>query len=267
MTIRLLTEKDVAAAAAISAATGWNQTEQDWGTLLALNPDSCVGVECDGTLAATATLSCYGRQLAWIGMVLTQPEFRGRGFARQLLERLLAESDAREILTVKLDATEVGQPIYESLGFITEQPVERWVRPREGPGPEDSLATVGTPARGLDTQAFGADREMLLHHLAERAATLTAEQGYVMRRNGVRAAYLGPCVARAPETAEQLIRAALGQHSGPWFWDLMPENAEAVRLAARLGFTVARKLVRMYRGEPLRAKESWIYALAGLEFG
>lgn len=267
MKIRLLTEGDVAAAATISAAAGWNQTEQDWLTLLALNPGTCVGVECEGTLAATATLSCYGHRLAWLGMVLTRPEFRGRGFARQLLEWLLAEADALKIRTVKLDATEQGQPIYEALGFVAEQRVERWVRSGGVPDSEIGLGTVGRPAGNLDTRAFGADRGQLLLRLAERAPTLTAEQGYVMRRDGVRAAYLGPCVARSTEAAEQLLQVALRQHTGPWFWDLLPENYEAVRLAKTMGFAVDRKLVRMYRGEPLRAQEEWVYALAGFEFG
>lgn len=264
MEIRRLTADDVATAVEISTAAGWNQTASDWSTIIALNPETCFGIDCEGRLVSTATLVCYGNRLAWVGMVLTRPEFRRQGFARMLLERAIQAADARGIRTVKLDATEQGQPLYEALGFIAEQAVERWA----GPGVEDGRwATVGALPGELDTQAFGASREALLLRLATSAQPLTAPDGYVMRRKGQLAAYLGPCVARTPQTAEQLIRAALRHHTGPWFWDILPENSNAVLLVRKLGFTVDRKLVRMFRGEPLRGKEGWIYALTGFELG
>jgi len=52
--------------------------------LLELAPQTCFGIEQDRRLVSTATLVCYGRRLAWIGMVLTHPEYRGRGFAHAL---------------------------------------------------------------------------------------------------------------------------------------------------------------------------------------
>lgn len=262
--IRRLTADDEAAALEISTADGWNQTAGDWAAMIALNPETCFGIDCDGELVSTATLTCYGDRLAWIGMLLTRPEFRRRGFARQLLERALHEADARGIRTVKLDATEQGEPLYETLGFIAEQPVERWT----GTGVADGQwATVGVPPRELDFRAFGADREALLLRLGRSSQTLTTVDGYAMRREGQKTAFLGPCVARTPAAAEQLIRAALRHDEGHWFWDILRENADAVRLARKLGFTVHRTLVRMFRGEPLRGKEEWIYALAGFELG
>ena len=80
--MRLLTLADVAAGMRLKEAAGWNQTEADWRNVLTLAPESCFGIECDGELRATTTAICYGRELAWIGMVLTDPAYRGRGFAR-----------------------------------------------------------------------------------------------------------------------------------------------------------------------------------------
>jgi GNAT superfamily N-acetyltransferase len=112
----------------LSARSGWNQTEQDWRRLLALEPEGCFCMECDGVVAATTTAVCYGRELAWIGMVLTAPEYRGRGFARLLMERTLDFLAGRGVERIKLDATEMGAPLYRKLGFEDECPIERWIR-------------------------------------------------------------------------------------------------------------------------------------------
>jgi len=52
--------------ARIVDASGLNQTEDDWRTLVELAPESCWAIEIDGKLAATTTLLCYGRRLGWI---------------------------------------------------------------------------------------------------------------------------------------------------------------------------------------------------------
>jgi GNAT superfamily N-acetyltransferase len=233
--IRLLTTSDVPQALALSSQAGWNQTGQDWQTLLALAPDSCFGLDCDFQLAATTTLICYGQTLAWLGMVLTKPEFQRRGFARLLVKYALDFADAHAIGTVKLDATHLGEALYESVGFIAEQPVERWFS--EGVAP----SSLTSPA--------------------------TNEDEFVKYREGLRARYLGPCRARSVETAERLIGSVLSQLPGPWLWDLLPSNQNAVALATSFGFRCQRKLIRMRRGVPLFENVSEIYAIRGFELG
>ena len=91
-----------------------------------------------------------------------------------------------------------------------------------------------------------------------------------MGRPGSNATYFGPCAATSPETALKLMEWFLARHSGePVYWDLLPDNTEAVRLAQHFGFEPVRKLVRMARGNgvPLKADEQQIYAIAGFEFG
>lgn len=231
--------------------------------ILSLDPTSCFAIDCEGQLAATATLVCYGCKLAWLGMVLTKAEFQRRGFARMLVRRALAEADAKGIQTVKLDATEQGRPLYESLGFTAEQEVQRW----SGSGGIASGCETETEIWSLDSSAFAADRRFLLDRLALRALPLGDGKGFAMYRDGLRASYLGPCVAYSRESAKQLITTTLAQEAGPWLWDLLSSNTDAVSLAASLGFRMERRLVRMFRGAPFRGDESTIYAIAGFEFG
>jgi GNAT superfamily N-acetyltransferase len=168
--IRKLDESDLAGAMALVRAVGWNQTEQDWRHILELEPGGALALEAGGQVASTATTVCYGRDLAWIGMVLTLPECRGRGYARRLMEKSLAWAERRGILWTKLDATDMGHHLYESLGFRDEQPVERWKREPAGgdfSAPELAFAMDAE----LDRQAFGADRARLLDFFRRFEAT------------------------------------------------------------------------------------------------
>ena len=132
--VRTLTPADIPAAMRIKEAAGWNQTEIDWHNLLRLAPETCFGVECGGILAATVTAVCYQRRLAWIGMVLTDPAHRRRGFARRLMAYAIEALTALRMEWIKLDATEMGAPLYRQLGFEPECGIERWLYPFRGQG-------------------------------------------------------------------------------------------------------------------------------------
>jgi len=266
-TLRLLRVKDVPAAYLLSAQTGWNQTEEDWLTLLDLAPRSCFAIEIDGQLTATTTLLCYGQKLAWIGMVLTKSEFQRRGLATKLFQHTLKVADEMGIESVKLDATEQGQPLYQKLGFRGEQAIERWSRP--GTGSAQFPAAKPTVPLGWETDLhnFGADRLPLLKRLAQRNSPQVRAQSYLFTRPGRTSAYLGPCVSNNPEDARGLISDYLTNNPGSWSWDLFPGNHKAVEIARELGFTPQRRLLRMSRGKELVGNWAAIYAIAGFELG
>ncbi len=257
----------------IKQAAGWNQTETDWRNLLQLAPNTCFGLEYDGALAATATAICYGRKLAWIGMVLTDPEYRRRGFARRLVEHSVEALKARGIEWIKLDATDMGAPLYRQLGFADESYVERWQSVPKADSAAPEAATWPAGCVDLDGAAAGADRMTLLATLAPYGFAAVEGQGYAMARSGSRAAYLGPSVAGSPEVAGELLAGFLNKYAGELvFWDLLPANPEAGRLARALGFEPVRRLVRMVRrgvpgAPPLVNDDSKVFAIAGFEYG
>jgi len=270
--LRRLVASDIPAALGLSEEAGWNQTSEDWRMLIDLAPQGCLAIEVDGELAATTTLLCYGRRLAWIGMVLTRVSNRERGFSRRLLTQALTQADEMRIKTVKLDATDQGRPLYEKMGFRFEQAVERWSRPASKNPPGTMLPVDALPAenwRRADRRSFGADRSELLERLAERSQPpLFIEGSYLLTRSGRQTRYLGPSVCDAPEAARALMARALqAEESQSWSWDLLPNNVDAAAIARDLAFTPTRHLQRMVRGKQLRAKEEMIYAIAGFELG
>lgn len=269
--LRKLTVDDLPAAVALSTEAGWNQTEGDWRMLIELAPEGCLAIEVDGAIASSATLLCYGRRLAWIGMVLTKIKYRGRGFARRLLNETLALADRMGMESVKLDATDQGQPLYEKLGFRAEQPVERWWRPGWAQAAHfgvSAMTNLATNWQATDAAAFGVDRSTLLTKLSQRSAPLLVANSYLLTRPGREIAYLGPSVCDSSANARGLFELALqAGSSGGWYWDLMTENAPAVTVAKDLGFAPKRHLLRMVRGKDLRGQEQAVYALAGFELG
>jgi GNAT superfamily N-acetyltransferase len=269
VTIRLLLPSDVSGAMGLTRAAGWNQIPSDWERLLSLDPEGCFTLESGGRLAATTTVVCYGRELAWVGMVLTAPEFRRRGFAESLIERALEFVECRGVDTVRLDATETGNGLYRKFGFVEEREVHRWQR---APGPVEAGEILSyCPDPGYDRAKFGADRAALLAQLAELGAASLPGEGYAMGRPGFSAAYFGPCVANSPAAARRLLRWFLADHAGEHvFWDLFPTNKEAVSIAQEFGFAPVRRLMRMAlprSGTCPIANQAEVFAIAGFELG
>jgi GNAT superfamily N-acetyltransferase len=272
--LRLMTTDDLAAATEFSTAAGWNQTPEDWLMLMALEPINCLAIEADGRLVSTTTLLCYSQRLAWIGMVLTNANYRGRGFARRLLAAALDRADSLGIETVKLDATEQGRPLYETFGFQTEQEVERWSRPASAQSHlleskrSSHFSSLSPHLRELDLQAFGTNRSSILQALAQRSTLELTSNSFLFSRPGRTSLHLGPCIADNPAAAREImIRVLKTSVHNSWSWDLLPANKEAVALASELGFTRQRCLTRMGRGKPLHGREEMVFAIAGFELG
>jgi GNAT superfamily N-acetyltransferase len=276
--MRQLLLSDVEAMMRLKEAAGWNQTEADLVRNLALEPEGCFAIDCDGRLASTAAVIAYGRELAWIGMVLTDPQFRGRGFARQLFAHALNWLDSRGVVCSKLDATTLGEPLYRSFGFEAECVIERWVRKPlpygRGSARTTTLNTEPRPSgsdiitASLDRRVFAADRSALLSSLAQHGSINLGGGQYAMSRSGSKAAYFGPMIALDKETAQRGLEWFLHASGDALaYWDLFPSNTHAVELARQFGFEPARQLLRMRRGNAATPALANIYAIAGFEYG
>lgn len=272
--LRELLPGDLPDALELSRLAGWNQTRDDWELLLRLDPQSCFGIEVENHIVATTTLLCYGQQLAWVGMVLTKPDYRRMGFARKLMQAALERSATLKIASVKLDATADGQPLYEKLGFNTEQIVERWFRDshhshkNDTRSPDATVAPQAAVSKEMDREAFGADRSDVLNDLAKRNPPFATPAAFSFSRAGSRSRYLGPCVAADEQTARPVIEQTLrASPESSWYWDILATNEKAVALAQDFNFVRQRRLERMVLGGRLTTNDQLVYAIAGFELG
>lgn len=61
-----------------------------------------------------------------VSLVATVPEARGRGLCSELLRLALREAHAAGCVTTSLEATALGQPVYERLGYRVLGRIEMW---------------------------------------------------------------------------------------------------------------------------------------------
>lgn len=276
--IRLLLESDIPAAMQLKEAAGWNQTEEDWRRLLALDPNGCFAAGQEGRLVGTTTTTIYGNDLAWIGMVLVDRQQRRQGIATRLMKVALDYLNGK-VATVKLDATAQGKPVYEKFGFQVESLVERWsgtTKARNGETPKVPAHTAVRDLLALDRVAFNADRSKLIEKLIEdacvspvllRAADGTLS-GYALARRGTNADYVGPVVAKNPQDVESLLDQVLSQLPGRRLCiDFNTECGAGTSVLSDRGFVKERDLIRMNAGAPSMKTSPAIIAIAGPEIG
>ncbi len=283
--IRPMGGADIPAGLRLCGQAGWNQTAEDWQRLLEWEPGGCFVAERDGRVAGTVTTTVYEPGLAWVGMLLVDGAVRRQGLGRALLAHALdwIESE-RGVPVSALDATPLGKPLYDGMGFVDQFSLQR----HEGAAPSPAVHPGGPPGvrplraddlstlAALDTSVFGADRRRVLQslieahpdrcHLFERKGII---RGYVCGRTGARTGYVGPLVATDRAAAEVLLGAALAPLAGRTVTLDVPDgNEDAVLLVRQLGLRPQRPLLRMARGAPLPpADRKRCYAIAGPEIG
>jgi len=274
--MRRLEFSDIPAAVRLKEAAGWNQTEADWRRLLKLEPDGCFAAIESDQLVGTTTTTRYGDELAWIGMVLVDPQYRRRGIATQLMETALAYLDGK-VAAVKLDATADGRPVYEKFGFETESLIERW----RGTFTTRSVArehkAINRDALlALDRTAFNADRSRLISYLIDdsHVAPVLVEDdsgsliGYSLARPGTRADYIGPVVTTDATHVENLLDQSLDQLNGSNVYiDFNDECGVSSNILAGRGLVKERDLIRMSRGSHSVKTSALVIAIAGPEVG
>lgn len=67
---------------------------------------------------------------AYILNVYTEPAYRGRGLAKQLMQSVLDFCESRHLTVITLHASQYGRPLYEQLGFMQTNEM-RLVRPAQ----------------------------------------------------------------------------------------------------------------------------------------
>lgn len=247
MQIRVMNAGDLPAGLTLCRMAGWNQLERDWH--LFLNQGRAFVAEINGQVVGSSATIRYGSDLAWISMVLVNPDFRGKGLGKQLLETAL--DDVSNVKCVKLDATPEGRRIYQHYGFTDEFRLFRMSG--GGGGIRSALTPVSSVAHPVEAASL-AD--------APEYGWQINSRNYILGRPGYIADHLGPVVAESPEAAQLLVRHVLALNPDKTFFLDVPEPLDWARV---IGFTERRELIRMGKGNCESPAPP--YAIIGPEFG
>ena len=280
--IRPMRAADVSLGLKLCRQAKWNQNEADWQRFFAIAPRGCFVAEVDGEPVGTVTAFTFG-PVAWIAMVLVDEAARGKGVGTALMTHALDYLDKSGVLSVRLDATPMGKPIYEKLGFTADFGLARY----EGvlPTADDATSRDGAAdlPKGdelgeiiaLDASVTKTDRMLLLEQMWQGGRDgfrVVRRQnrvvGYSWSRAGCNAMQLGPAVAIDDEAGRMLL-GSLGQRFAGKrvFADVPDDHAAAVEAVTSWGLTKQRPFTRMTRGAAVPEDVSKLWLSSGPEKG
>jgi GNAT superfamily N-acetyltransferase len=277
--IRAMTAADLPAAMDIKQQEGWNQTTNDWRLLLEDAPGLCLVALHQERVVATVAAIGYEQQLAWIGMMLVQKDYRGLGLAKMLMKGILDRLEGYPI--IKLDATPAGFPVYKKMGFEPEYTIYRMVL-----GPKQMPTKTGIQATPIDkaflsdivdydNHIYGVKRQNLLRYLYQQspdtamaAGSKEAMKGFVLGRPGTNYHQLGPLMAESTDIAKDLVSSALQRLDRPVVVDVLQDKTDFINWLLKQGFTIQRELIRMYyKTNPTPGKLPNQFLISGPELG
>jgi GNAT superfamily N-acetyltransferase len=272
-----MTAEDIPAGLALGRQNGWNQLTADWQQLLHMQPDGCFVAARGETVVGTACGLVLG-SVAWVAMVLVEAGQRGRGIGTALMRHVLSFLDSQQVPTIRLDATPLGRPIYERLGFVAEYELARYegvlTTGASAPSVEAAAAADLPNICRLDAAITGADRRKFLEQLwVEQPQALRlvrndkALRGFASSRPGARAVQIGPCLGDA-NAGRLLLADACSRHVGRMvFIDIPVSHRRGSELARAYGLTVQRHLLRMCQGPTVLEQTDHLWASSGPEKG
>lgn len=286
LSIRRLTEADLDSASAVLNAAYDSPPGQptELPRCLKLQPDGWRLAAFDGLTVGVGGAVDYG-PFSYIGLVGVLPEMQRHGIGRALMEHLIDWLHARRCPSILLDASVAGAPLYDRLGFVTDDRATLLYRDSVNalafPPPPPHYRELVSEMQENDFPAvvafdwprFGAQRPAVLaSYLADHAHRAFVARNQDGKISGFLIAQerrIGPWVAESYDDAERLLIHALTLP----FEDNVPLtiipacNRNAERLLTRYGFRPLRTLHHMRLGSPVRRERIKIYGQASFALG
>ncbi|NHN85477.1 GNAT family N-acetyltransferase [Acetobacter musti] len=228
VSLRDMRADDLDAASGLSKALGWPHRLEDWQFMFALG-DGMVATGPDDALIGTIMWWSYGTTDAAFGMIIVADAWQGHGIGGRLMR---SAKNALPGRVLHLNATAVGLPLYEKMGFlpcgIVEQRQARATIQPVVPLPEGArlrpagLADLQTLIR-MDSAACGLDRSTLMERLLMEGDCImvdggaddgVAPQGFAFCRKFGWGNAIGPVVAEDSRSAMAMIAYWIGSFAG-----------------------------------------------------
>jgi ribosomal protein S18 acetylase RimI-like enzyme len=170
--LQRLDSRDVGQMIALYERINWRIHIDYLHWMLDWSEGGAFGITYRNKLLATAIGLPYSDQRGWLAMVVTDPSFQRRGLGQRITQTALDFLVKRGLSEVMLDASPMGLPLYEHMGFSALYPMitYRGLPALDESPPADERIRQATDADlpamiALDGQGFGAQRPAIIKKL------------------------------------------------------------------------------------------------------
>ena len=260
LVLRAMTEEDLPQAIELSIEQEWPHRQEDWALFLQIGEGMVA--ECDGKIIGTVMAWRFGATFATIGMVIVAEHAQGRGIGRQLMDAILQRLEG---MTVMLNATAEGAPLYTKLGFVEIGTV----RQHQGIAPPMPLADLlpGERVRpmgatddsmaDLYSRATGMDRRALFDVLSANSSAVVLSRshqpvGFALMRRFGRGWTIAPLVSPDLGGTKALVTHWLSAKVGTFCRLDVVAGAGVSRWLDEIGLPCVGTVTTMVRGDPPR---------------
>jgi GNAT superfamily N-acetyltransferase len=276
-TIRPMRADEIALAADLAAAEGWNPGLNDAPCFATVDAEGFLIGELDRKPAATISCVNYDGSFAFLGFYIVRPDLRGGGLGWRIWQAAIAHAGTR---TIGLDGVVAQQDNYRKSGFRLAY---RNIRYGGRVAAVDAGARSLTPLADVPLAIVAADDATVFP--APRLAFLRAwidasgHIGRALMRDGALAAWgvirpcragfrIGPLVANDRAAAEAVFDALIATvGSADVYLDVPEPNREAQALAQSRGLGPVFETARMYTGEIRDVAIQRIFGVTTFELG
>lgn len=268
---------------ALSNKLGWDYDAPELTT--AFHSGSLFGHVHEGKVISTAAIFPYGNQLASLGMVMVNPNYRGLGLGKAVTQRCMRVAD---IIPIQLISTVEGKRLYEKLGFKVVDHVHKLVGHYDNKKESSINNTQNVELSSLsnsdhdlnqmirlDSAATGVNRfKFLIARLrqSKRAIQLRHKNGkmigYGLSIQLPDMLLIGPIVANDQESALALIHELAKETRGSIRIDLYSRHKQLVEsLKDRHLREIRIAPVMINHAEKLSGYSQQLFAIASQAFG
>jgi GNAT superfamily N-acetyltransferase len=254
-----MTPDEVPAVLTLLAKIGWNHPLEQVRQNIICGGEGSFCLAFDKQIVGTAIALKYSERLAWVGLVVSDPEYQRRGFARRLMNHVMQYLS--NIDSVMLDASVLGFPLYDNMSFqsLYKIYVYNGTPQRFAPSPTiRSMTAEDLPTViDMDCVIMGLPRPQILKWLFEAGDGYVATHsgkivGYTFTRTQADALRLVAWNAQDAATAEALFQfgSTLAANGNFSLHISIPEPNQAARdIAESHNLTIDRYVTRMVYGK------------------
>lgn len=273
---------DVLGLVELSSSVGWDYDEYEIRTVM--SSGKIYGHKnAVGKIVSSAAIIPYDTELASIGMVIVNDEYRGLGLGKKATQKCI--DSVSQNTSIMLISTEDGKPLYEKLGFITVDSVHKYLTDNYIPSKtfnNQLEITIETYRENdinqiieLDSAAFGDKRrKLLINRINQSKKCLVVRNlkgkiiGFGLSILGPVNLLIGPIVAPDAQTAFLLINELVLNHQGKLRIDVPSSNGDLTLFLEESGFVNVSNppvMIKNANNIPFRNKE--LFAITAQIFG